>query len=419
MTPRRLAWGLLALLAAVPTARAADLTVGAGGRYATITEALAAARPGDRVLVRAGTYREPTLVVRTPRVIVEGQGWPALDGQEAREVFVIAADDVTVRGLVVMNTGVSNLEDRAGIRARDVRNCVIEHNRLVDNLWGIYLQRSADCIVRDNDIVAHGTRQTTSGNGIHLWYSPGARVERNHVRGHRDGIYFEFSTLGVTTDNVSEQSQRYGLHFMFSDSCRYERNVFRENTSGVAVMYSRGVVIHANRFERSWGSAAYGLLLKEMLGGEISDNVFIKNSIGLYVEGSTRLEVRGNEFIQNGWAAKVLADANDNRFTANRFTGNAFDVTTNSRSATSTFDGNWWDNYQGYDLDRDGVGDIAFHPVRFFALVVEQHPTALLLLRSPLVSILDAAERVMPVLTPEALVDRHPLMRAPRRLQSP
>jgi len=411
---------LLAALAAAPAlpcvgaARAADLTVGPGGRFSTVAAALAAARPGDRVLVRAGTYREATLVVRTTGVTVEGEGWPVLDGQGAREVLVIAADDVTVRGVVAANTGVSNLEDRAGIRARNVRRCLIEGNRLRDNLWGIYLQGSADCVVRDNDIEAHGARQTQSGNGIHLWYSPGARVERNRVHGHRDGIYFEFSPHGVTRDNVSERSQRYGLHFMFSDSCEYVHNTFRDNTSGVAVMYSRGVRISGNRFERSWGSAAYGLLLKDIMGGEISDNTFDRNSTGLFVEGSSRLAVRGNTFTQNGWAAKVFADADENVFSGNRFAGNAFDVTTNSRSANSTFDGNWWADYSGYDLNRDGVGDTAFHPVRLFALVVEQHPAALLLLRSPLVSILDAAERVLPVLTPEALVDRHPLMRRPR-----
>lgn len=404
----------LALLAAAQPARADDLTVGAGARYATISAALEAARPGDRVLVRAGTYREPTLVIRTARLTLEGQGWPVLDGQGVREVLVIAADDVTVRGIVATNTGKSNLEDRAGIRAREVRNCLIEHNRLRDNLWGIYLQRSADCVVRDNDVEAHGLRQAESGNGIHLWYSPGARVENNRVRGHRDGIYFEFSSHGLARGNVSERSQRYGLHFMFSDSCAYLENTFRDNASGVAVMYSRGVVIARNRFERSWGSAAYGLLLKDINGGEITDNVFERNSTGLFVEGSSRLQVRGNTFSQNGWAAKVLANADENTFSGNRFSGNAFDVTTNSRSATSIFDGNWWDEYAGYDLDRDGVGDTAFHPVRLFALVVEQHPAALLLLRSPLVSILDAAERVLPVLTPAALVDRRPLMRPPR-----
>ncbi|MCX5766163.1 MAG: nitrous oxide reductase family maturation protein NosD [Gemmatimonadetes bacterium] len=404
--------GFVAALAAVaPPLRAADLVVGPHAPYTTIAQALAAARPGDRVVITAGLYREPTLVVRTPHITVEGRGWPVLDGESVRTVFVIAADSVTVRGLVLEHTGVSNLDDRAGIRAEDVRGCIIEHNRLRDNLFGIYIQRSADCIVRDNDVEAHGASQTTSGNGIHMWYSPGTRVERNRVSGQRDGIYFEFSPGGVTTDNVSEHSQRYGLHFMFSDSCRYERNVFRDNTSGVAVMYSRGVVISHNRFERAWGSGAYGLLLKEILGGEIRGNTFSHNSIGLYLEGAVRMAVADNDFVQNGWAAKVLANAEDNQFTGNRFSGNAFDVGTNSRSASSTFDGNWWDAYRGYDLNRDGIGDVPFHPVRLFALIVEQHPAALVLLRSPMVAVLDAAERVLPVLTPEALVDHHPHMR--------
>ena len=179
-------------------------------------------------------------------------------------------------------------------------------------------------------------------------------------------------------------------------------------------MMSRGIEIRANRFERSRGAAAYGLLVKDIVGGEVTDNVFDGNSTGLHVEGSSRLEIRGNTWSQNGWAIRVLANAEDNRFTANQFVGNAFDVVTNSRSASSTFDRNWWDEYRGYDLDRDGIGDVPFRPVRLFALVVEQHPPALLLLRSPLVALLDAAERVVPLLTPDALVDRHPLMRIPR-----
>jgi nitrous oxidase accessory protein len=403
---------VLAGAAVAPAAK--EIVVEPGGRVASIGDALAIARPGDRILVRSGTYREPTVIIRTPGIVVQGDGWPVLDGEQSRAVLIVEADDVTVRGLVITGTGVSNLEDRAGIRVRGARNCVIEGNRVRDNLFGVYLERASLCAVRDNEVTARGASQATSGNGIHLWQSPGSTVERNRVAGHRDGIYFEFSQHGITRNNLSERNQRYGLHFMFSDSCRYEENVFRDNDAGVAVMYSRGVAIRRNRFERSLGSAAYGLLLKDILGGEISGNRFERNSTGIFLEGSTRLDVRDNEFLRNGWAARVFADATDNVFTGNRFAGNAFDVATNSRRATSTFDGNWWDAYRGYDLDRDGIGDVPFHPVRLFALVVERHPETMSLLRSPFVDILDAAERVLPVLTPETLVDRKPLMRPPR-----
>ncbi|MDH5628407.1 MAG: hypothetical protein OEY69_08955, partial [Candidatus Krumholzibacteria bacterium] len=63
-----------------------------------------------------------------------------------------------------------------------------------------------------------------------------------------------------------------------------------------------------------------------------------------------------------------------------------------------------------YDLDKDGVGDVPHHPVRLFALLVEKAPPGVVLLKSLFVSLIDTAERVMPVFTPETLVDSRPLM---------
>ena len=258
--------------------------------------------------------------------------------------------------------------------------------------------------------------QTVTGNGLHLWSSRDILLEDNVIRGHRDGIYFEFVTNGVVRRNVSEGSHRYGLHFMFSDSCRYEDNTFRANESGVAVMYSKHVRITGNQFTHNRGSAAYGLLLKEITDSEIRGNAFIENSIALHLEGASRNAVSDNDFVRNGWAIRVLADAQDNVVRGNAFAGNVFDVGTNSLQNYSTFDGNYWDRYRGYDLDRDGRGDVAHAPVRLFAFLVQQAPAALILTRSLLVDLLDVAERVLPVLTPQSLRDRAPLMHAPRTL---
>jgi nitrous oxidase accessory protein len=89
-------------------------------------------------------------------------------------------------------------------------------------------------------------------------------------------------------------------------------------------------------------------------------------------------------------------------------------VATNSQSTSSVFDGNWWDRYRGYDLDRDGRGDVPFRPVRLFSLIMEQYEPSVILLRSAFVDMLDAAERLLPVLTPQGLVDSRPLMARPR-----
>jgi nitrous oxidase accessory protein len=54
------------------------------------------------------------------------------------------------------------------------------------------------------------------------------------------------------------------------------------------------------------------------------------------------------------------------------------------------------------------VGDVPFRPVRLFSLIVEQNEPALVLQRSFLVDLLDLAEQVLPVLTPENLQDQTP-----------
>jgi nitrous oxidase accessory protein len=197
---------------------------------------------------------------------------------------------------------------------------------------------------------------------------------------------------------------------MFSDSCSYEANVFGRNGAGIAVMYSKEVDMRGNRFEKNWGPGAYGLLLKDISDSRLDQNLFTDNSTALFLEGAIRLRIRGNEFVRNGWAVRLMANSEANRIEANRFEGNSFDVATNSRSNSSVFDRNEWDHYQGYDLDRDGVGDVPFAPVRLFSLVVQQNEPTLILLRSFLVELLDLAERVLPVLTPATLIDLHPRM---------
>ena len=121
-----------------------------------------------------------------------------------------------------------------------------------------------------------------------------------------------------------------------------------------------------------------------------------------------------NEFIENGWAVKLDASTVDGSMTRNNFVANTFDMASNSRDPSTKISGNYWDAYRGYDLNRDGIGDVPFRPVRLFSMIVENHPPALVLLRSTFVDLLDAAERVLPALTPSMLADARPAM---RRLQ--
>jgi nitrous oxidase accessory protein len=386
------------------------VVVDPSGTVRTLAEALRLTPAGGRIVVHAGVYRAPTVLVDHPVTIV-GDSGAVLESDQGQQIMTVTADDVTIRGLTLRHVATSFVEDRAAIKVQDATNCVIENNRIDDAFFGIYLARVDRCRVAHNTLHASKGKESASGNGIHLWTSTHITIDGNEITGHRDGIYLEFSHASDVRDNLSEGNLRYGMHFMYSDDCRYVGNTYRRNGSGVAVMYTKHVVMIDNRFEDNWGAAAYGLLLKEILEPQLTGNRFARNTVGLLVDGVTRLEAEHNEFVENGWAVKLLASAQDGRFTRNNFTGNTFDVATNSRETTTSFVGNYWDDYDGYDLDRDGTGDVPHHPVRLFSFLVAQNEPVLITLRSPFVSLLDLAERVLPALTPETLVDARPSMK--------
>ncbi len=389
-------------------ARAVDAS--GRGTDRTLTAAIRRARPGDTIVILAGTYREPTIVVDKPLTLI-GEGRPTLDGQGARQIMTVTADDVTIRGLRFAHVGTSYTEDRAALKTVGVRACTIADNEIDDAFFGIYLARTTDCRVTGNVVRGHARTETSSGNGIHLWSSRRILVADNDVQGQRDGIYLEFTHDSDVRGNTSAHNLRYGLHFMYSDTCRYRDNTFRNNGAGVAVMYAHAITMTGNRFVDNWGSASYGLLLKEIFDSHVAHNLFRRNTTGLLIDGANRLDADSNAFVDNGWAVKLDGSTQDGRFSANDFTGNTFDVSTTGQVLSTTVNGNYWDHYEGYDLNRDGVGDVPFRPVRLFAVLVARNEPALILLRSAFVTLVDAGERVIPALTPAAFADSVPRMR--------
>jgi nitrous oxidase accessory protein len=380
---------------------------------AGIKEAIRRATPGARILVRSGVYRESAIVVDKPLTIV-GDGWPVVDGGGESDVITVTADDVSLRGLVVQHSGTGALEDPAGIKVRRAHRCVIEDNRVLDDLFGIYLSAASGCVVRNNQVSGHAVYESYAGNAIHLWNCRRATVENNRVSGYRDGLYFEFLHDSTIVGNLSEHNLRYGMHTMYSADNSYRDNTLRDNKAGEVLMYSKRLVVTGNRIENNWGAACDGALLKDLDHSRLEGNLFLHNSVGIYAENSNNNTIERNEFLNNGVAVRVMADCAANIFANNAFDANTFDVATNSTSTSdSVFAKNYWSAYRGYDLNRDGIGDVPYRPVTLFTSLVENYPSSVILLRSPLANLLDVAERAIPMLSPKTLVDDQPLIKRP------
>lgn len=402
-------WILLFYILPVLPLAGRTLTVSKTGPLTSLRQAVAQAQPGDTIRVQAGTYAEGNIVIEKPLVLL-GHDYPVLDGRHTDELLTVHARDVTIQGFRFVHTGVSSIQDLAGVKILDSQAIRIRGNQFEDTFFGIHVSNSSHCRIEDNTLRAQAPAEHQVGNGIHLWKCQHMTLHSNRVHGHRDGIYFEFVTNSLITENYSEGNLRYGLHFMFSHNNEYRRNTFENNGAGVAVMYTHGVKMLDNTFAHNWGSSAYGLLLKDIRDSEVHHNRFLQNSVGIFMEGSSRIRFTQNEFDGNGYAVRLQASCDDNTFHQNNFQANTFDLATNGTLVLNHVDGNYWDKYQGYDMNKDHIGDVPFHPVSMYSMVVEQMPAAVLLWRSFLVLLMDNAEKAIPAITPENLKDNTPSM---------
>ena len=315
------------------------------------------AKPYDTLFVQSGKYIEYDIEINKPLVLI-GENYPIIDGILKSEIIIIKSDSVTVKGLQIQNVGFSFTKDWAGIKIDNKHYCTIEDNILLDTYFGIYLKKVNNSIVRNNILQSKAENEVSSGNGIHLWYCENILIENNEIRGHRDGIYFEFVEHSKILGNISEDNIRYGLHFMFSNYDDYIGNTFKNNGTGVAVMFSDHIIMKENHFIDNWGMANYGLLFKEIYDGELSRNIFENNTTAIFADGSNRIKIINNEFRRNGWAMNIFSSCMDNEIAYNNFISNTFDLTTNGNRNNNDFHDNYWDQYAGYDLDKDGIGDV-------------------------------------------------------------
>ena len=374
----------------------------------SIVEAIKIAKDFDTILVKKGTFKEHNIIVNKPLTII-GENYPLVDGEFKGEIFTITSDNVTLDGLFIINVGTSYTEDYAAVRVRKSKNFVIQNLVLEKLFFGIYLEKSNFGKIYHNKIIGDAVEEYNSGNGIQLWYSKNIEIEHNFVQHVRDGIYLEFADNCIIKNNVSSNNVRYGLHFMFSNDDIYRDNTFENNGAGVAVMFSKKIKMYNNIFKENWGSASYGMLLKEINDAEIEGNVFEENTIGINIEGSNRITYKNNNFINNGWAIKVRGACYTNKFVQNNFLYNSFDISYNSKINDNVFDQNYWSNYTGYDLDKDGIGDVPYRPVKLFSYIVNRTPETIILLRSLFIDLIDFSEKVSPVFTPDNLLDNNPV----------
>jgi nitrous oxidase accessory protein len=385
-----------------------------------LAAALAAAAPGATITLPAGVYPGP-LALDKP-VTLLGEPGAIIEGTGQGDVISVNAPDVTLRGLVVRNSGDSLDRENSGVVAFAPR-LTVEDVRVENTLFGIYLKNAPNSVIRNNTVLSKELEVARRGDGIRVWYSDATVVEGNHVIGSRDVVMW-FSNRGTVRHNRVENG-RYGLHFMFANEQIIEDNELLNNSVGIYLMYGRYLELRHNWIENNHGPSGYGLGLKDVDDVIVEDNQIVANRVGAYVDNSPReadaiVRFERNLFAYNEIGVTMLPVVQRNTFTANTFQDNAEqiavagsgDLTRNHWAEGEQ--GNYWSDYAGFDADGDQIGDLPYAASSFYESLLGLYPELRLFQLSPAVQALDLAARAFPVFQPRPkMADPYPLMAPP------
>jgi nitrous oxidase accessory protein len=377
--------------------------------------AIDAAAPNSALCLGAGLH-PGGVVLRTP-VTLWGSSDAVIATTGGGTTVRITAAGAALIGVTVRGSGTrfDQLDAAVLVAADDV---VVRGVTILEAVHGILVEKAHRARLIGNH-VRGGTGPAVGlrGDTIRLWETDDAEVAENLIEDGRDVVVW-YSRHAVVRDNVVRRA-RYGTHFMYSHDGLVERNRYEGVTVGVFVMYTRGLALVDNVIANAGGAAGIGIGLKDVGATDIIGNVLVRDHVGIYLDGSPQrrdeqvriannqvrlcrtgivfhasspggVVVRGNDFADDDLVVRVDGG------------GDAMRV---------AWTDNYFDDYAGYDLDDDGVGDVPFELRTVEGDLLGRRPELAFFRGTPAATLASAAARLDPLYRPRlVLVDGRPRM---------
>ena len=393
----------------------------AGPLWAGVLQDMIDAAPdGAEIIPPAGVYQE-RLVIDHP-VVLDGRLGVIIDGGEEGTVVTLNASGATLKNLVIRNSGNLFNKTDAGLRVTGDHN-VLRDLVIEENLFGVDVVQANGNIFRRLSIASREIGLQLRGDSLRVWYSNDNVFEDNTLRDARDFVIW-YSTGNMIRRNHITTS-RYGIHFMYAHSNIVEDNVIEDCIVGVFMMYANDILLKDNKIYRSWGASGIGVGFKESSGARVVGNDLVGNAMGIYLDPSPWDPDHPNEFIDNviaynGIGVRFLNDWTGNMFSGNGFLSNFTQISVSGRGTAMRegWNGNYWDDYAGFDKDGDGIGDVPYEIYNYADQLWMERPYASFFRGGLALAALDFVERLAPFSEPVLLMrEAAPLMVLPEREQ--
>lgn len=268
-----------------------------------------------------------------------------------------AAQDATITDNNISNNGKIRLESAerltftgnnitsgSGIYGNPINSTIIDNRITNNNDDGIVIEGGGDNIVKSNNISAN------DGNGLEILSSVGNTVKDNNITHNDDlGIKLDSGSTGnLFTENTISHNNETGITVSDSDGNLFKKNDILHNgmNGDFGAMYLGGSNDTEIKGNRITNNSRYGIFFKNSNHSIVKGNNITENVYGVKLELGSNGNATGNVIYQNNFIDNTMKNAED-QVGKNYFNG--------------SWIGNYWDDYNGNDVDGDGRGDTSYN----------------------------------------------------------
>ena len=384
-----------------------------------LQDAIDKAPAGSILKLPAGVYKGSIIIDKPLSIIGQSKG-VVIDGENNGTVITTKGSYITLKNLTIINSGSRHENLDAAIKLSDGKQNEITNCQIKNCLFGIDVQMVNNSIIQDNNITSKNLDLGLRGDGLRLWYSNDNIIRHNRLYKSRDMVVW-YSHGNLIENNYAEYC-RYSLHFMYAGKNYVKNNTYKFNSVGIFFMYSQDTIAEGNVVQSSLGATGMGIGLKDASNFTLKNNTVIYCAQGLYIDRSpfepdTHNIIEDNKILYNAEAIHFHSLSIHNIIKNNIIQGNIEDVINDSnrdRTEHNEIVGNYWDNYEGFDKNNDGIGDTSHKVYQYADQLWVFNPDVKFFYGSPVISLLNFLSRLAPFSKPLFLMeDKKPKISKP------
>ncbi len=380
--------------------------------YANLLQDAINNAPANSILKLSKGIYSGNIIISKPLSIIGKEQGVIIKGEGKSNVVTIKSSNVNLKNLEITNSGKRRETLDAAVLVDNSNYIKLQKLKITNSHIGIFLDNADNSLIIQNDISSIDPNIDLRGDGLRLWFSHNNKILENTFTNIRDVVFMR-SNDNIIKNNTMKDS-RYSVFTSYSNNSTIKDNYITNSSVGIFIQASKGSSVANNTIKGSLGSAtSMGLLLKGA-----SDTLVYKNYMGMcnqafYIDNSPMKQgmknwILDNQIMYSTRGLDFRGFSLKNVIKRNILLGNIDNIMTESykgRTNANEIVGNYWDDYEGFDLDKDNVGDTTYKKYLYMDQIWIKHPEAKFFYASPIVSILNFILRTAPFVEPVFLIE--------------